>query len=101
MWSAPNKGTISLYDVIVKVPYDDIYCGDYIDFLEEACHDCNENDFQEEVNYVVFRGDNGNTDMGGKVEIGSTEAVDIFSGYQMREGWSYAISDRDEYRWNY
>ena len=101
MWSAPNKGTISLYDDIVVTPYDYDSNADYIDFLKEACHDSSERDFQSEVNYVIFRGDNGNTNMGGRVKIGSTEAVDIFTGEEMCEGWTYAISDDEDYRYNY
>ena len=101
MWSAPNKGTISLYDDIVVTPYDYDSNADYIDFLKEACHDSSERDFQSEVNYVIFRGDNGNTNMGGRVKIGSTEAVDIFTGEEMCEDWTYAISEREHYRYKY
>lgn len=101
MWSAPNKGTISLYDGVVTTPYEYDDNADYIDFLQEACHDGTERDFQSEVNYVIFRGDNGNTSSGGYVEIGSIKAVDIFKNTTIREGWTYAISDNEDYRYNY
>lgn len=92
LWSAPTRGTISLYDNIVALPYEYESNGDYIDFLSSACHGYDENDFQDEVNYVVFRGSTNQEDNGVPMTIGSTEAVCIKCGCEMRESHHVSIS---------
>lgn len=92
LWSAPVRGTINFSDNIVDVPYYYKSEGDFIDFLECACHASYERDFQSEVNYVVFRGSNNNENNGIPMIIGSTEAVCMMCGREHEEGHNSCIS---------
>lgn len=92
LWSAPNRGLIGLYDEIVGVGYDSQYNAEYIDFLTLAIHGDEERDFQDEVNYVVLRGSNNETDNGYPVVIGSNDAVCIMCGTSMDERYTESIS---------
>ena len=92
LWSAPERGMIRLDDNIVKLPYDEVYNGDFVDFLSFANHAGWENDFQEEVNYVVLKGSTNRTDNGIPMQIGSTEPVCIMCGDKLSEGYNNSIS---------
>ena len=92
LWSAPVRGTISFYDNIVNVPYYYKSEGDFIDFLDCACHADYERDFQSEVNYVVFRGSNNNENNGYPMIVGSTDAVCIMCGKGHQDWHNSCIS---------
>ena len=91
LWSAPVRGTIACGGSVVDTPYYYSSNGDYIDFLNIACHDSGERDFQSEVNYVVFRGSNEQEDNGKPMMIGSTDAVCIMCGDTMDEDYHESI----------
>ena len=80
LWSAPVRGEIECNGSVVKVPYCWCSTGDFIDFLDIASHGYDENDFQEEVNYVVFKGSSSNEDNGIAMTVGSIEPVCIMCG---------------------
>lgn len=86
LWSSPERGTIRYDGNIVNIPYDYRGHGDYIDFLNIAQHGGDENDFQSEVNYVIFRGSTNRTDNGKPMIVGSTDAVCIMCGEVRDEG---------------
>ena len=92
LWSAPVRGTIEYDGNIVNVPYYYSSNGDYIDFLDIACHDCTERDFQSEVNYVVLKGSNNLEDNGIPMIVGSTDAVCIMCGDEFDEDYTDSIS---------
>ena len=91
LWSAPIRGTISWKGNVVNIPYSNKYDGDYIDFLNIACHGGNERDFQSEVNYVVFRGSSNQEDNDVPMIVGSTDAVCIMCGGDMGEHYHSSI----------
>lgn len=91
LWSSPVRGTIGCKGDVVNIPYDSYYDGDYIDFLNIACHDNGERDFQSEVNYVVFRGSSNREDNGVPMIVGSTDAVCIICGDDMGESYHDSI----------
>lgn len=92
LWTAPVYGLINPNGNIVRLPYCYKSDGSYIDFLTNAGHGYNENDFQSEVNYVVYKGSKGQKDNGFPMIIGSTDAVCIFCGEQMDEDFTNSIS---------
>lgn len=85
LWSAPIRGLISPNGSVVKLPYYYNSYGDYIDFLTNACHGYNESDFQDEVNYVVFRGSKNQEDNEIPMIVGSVDAVCIMCGCERDE----------------
>ena len=87
LWSAPVKGIVPVSNNIVSLPYRYYESGDYIDFLDCACHDGGERDFQSQVNYVILKGTEQTP-----VEIGSVNAVDIIDGNSFSEGYTDAIT---------
>ena len=91
LWSSPERGIIDPDGNIINTPYEDDN-GDFIDFIEGACHAGWENDFQKEVNYVIFRGSTNRQDNGVPMMIGSTNAVCIMCGENMSEDYHYSIS---------
>lgn len=95
LWSAPERGMISLDKNIVTLPYYYKYNGDFIDFLDIATHGDDERNFQEEVNYVVFRGSESRDDNGVPMTIGSTNAVCIMCGEEFDEGIHESIACYD------
>ena len=91
LWSSPERGTIESDGNVVNIPYDSYINGDYIDFLDNACHGGGEIDFQSEVNYVVFRGSTNREDNGVPMIVGSTDAVCIICGDDMDESYHNSI----------
>ena len=97
LWSAPIRGEIECGGSVVTTPYYYTNSGEYIDFLDIACHAGDETDFQSEVNYVVFRGSTNREDNGIPMVVGSKDAVCIICGDGMREGYHDAIACCDCY----
>ena len=91
LWSSPERGMIDPDGSIINTPYG-YDNGDFIDFIEGACHAGWENDFQKEVNYVILRGSTNRQDNGIPMMIGSTNAVCIMCGENMSEDYHYSIS---------
>ena len=92
LWSSPVRGTIYHDGNVVNLPYDYSSDGDFIDFLDIACHADNERDFQSEVNYVVFRGSSNREDNERPMIVGSTNAVCIMCGDYMGESYHESIA---------
>lgn len=92
LWSAPERGEIRCGGSIVDIPYYSYDSGDYIDFLDIACHGGEENDFQSEVNYVVFRGSNNRENNGRAMIVGSKDAVCIMCGDGFNESYHECIA---------
>lgn len=80
LWSSPERGSISPKGNIFNTPYYSSSNGDYIDFSTRASHGEDEIDFQDEVNYVIFRGSTNREDNGVPMIIGSTDAKCIICG---------------------
>ena len=97
LWSSPERGEIECGGSVVTVPYYYHSRGDYIDFLDIACHGGCENDFQSEVNYVIFRGSTNRVDNGNPMVVGSTKAVCIMCGEKHEESYTSSIRCRDCY----
>lgn len=85
LWSAPIRGEIECNGDVVNIPYYYEGHGDFIDFLDIACHGDGESDFQDEVNYVIFRGSTNGNDNGYPMTVGSTQAVCIMCGRRFDE----------------
>ena len=96
LWSSPERGLISPKENIFYTPYEYSSCGDYIDFSTRACHDTSERDFQEEVNYVIFRGSTNREDNREAMQIGSTKAVCIMCGEHLPEDYHYSIACKED-----
>lgn len=92
LWSSPERGSIDIDDGIFKTPYASMYNGDFIDFTSYANHADYERDFQDEVNYVVFRGSTNKENNGVPMIIGSTDAKCIICGDNMREDYNHSIA---------
>ena len=93
LWSAPERGMIDYDGYVVNTPYDYSENGDFIDFLSNACHASWElNDFEDEINYVVFRGSTNREDNGIPMIVGSTDAVCIMCGNSLRESYHDCIA---------
>ena len=93
LWSAPERGMIDYDGYIVNTPYDHSENGDFIDFLSNACHAGWElSDFEDEINYVVFRGSTNREDNGIPMIVGSTDAVCIMCGNTLRESYHDCIA---------
>ena len=92
LWSAPTRGSIEWDGNVVNIPYSDYEYGNYIDFLDIASHGCDENDFQDEVNYVVFRGSSDNKDNGVPMIVGSTDTYCVRCGNKFSERAYRSIS---------
>lgn len=91
LWSSPVRGEIECNGNVVKVPYDYDSTGSFIDFLDIACHGYNENDFQDEVNYVVLKGSLDKKDNGIPMIVGSTNTYCITCGKKFNDGYSSSI----------
>lgn len=91
LWSAPERGIIDYEGSVVNIPYEWSSNGEYIDFLDIACHGGEESDFQSEVNYVVFRGSTNRTDNEIPMIVGSTKAVCIMCGEKFSESYTDSI----------
>ena len=92
LWSAPERGEIEYDGSIVNIPYEYSGNGSFIDFLDIASHGEYERDFQEEVNYVIFRGSTNRCDNGVPMTVGSTDAVCIMCGEKLTENHHNAIA---------
>lgn len=91
LWSSPQRGVINYHGDVMNTPYSYSHNGDYIDFASNACHGGGERDFQEEVNYVVFRGSTNQEDNGIPMTVGSKDAVCIMCGDSMSESYNESI----------